>query len=404
MKNSNKSFDKIKKYLPTIIFCGFIFFIMIVFVISPNKSYSATEKRMLAEKPTLSIKNVFNSTYGESFEDYLSDHIPFRNFFTGVNAYYKLALNQNNANGVYLCHNGYIISEPLEYDEQLEINVAKIVKFADFFKENFNINTVVTVVPSTGYIMEDSLPSNHKQYHDEEFLQYTSKELLGHTDFVDLTPTFKSKKSNTKIYYKTDHHWTSEGAYIAYNELAPYLNITPTSKNDFTIETYDDFYGTTYGKGCYWLQSPDKIELWINNQHTENTIAVTIPENGIAINNSIFFRENLKGDDKYTVFIDGNHGYTKIINNDVKDGALLVVRDSFAHSISQFLCDNYHEIILVDLRYYKSSLIDIVKEIQNKDNLAISNILVLYGMEDLLTNTDISSIITNSQIKNWNKE
>ena len=390
--------------MPSIVFCLFIFIVMIVFIISPSKSYSATEKRMLVEKPSINMKNVFNGEYGENFEEYLSDHIPFRNFFTGVNAYYKLFLGQNNANGVYLCNNGYIIGEPLKYDSQLEVNTAKIVKFAEFFKENFDISTVVTVVPSTGYIMEDSLPSNHKSYNDGEFLKYIKDELGNSAKFVDLTDTFKNNINNTDIYYKTDHHWTSAGTYLAYCDLAPYLNIKATDRNNFKIETYNDFYGTTYGKGCYWLQNPDTIELWVNKKHNDNTISVNIPENGISVNNSVFFRENLKGDDKYTVFIDGNHSYTKIINNDVKDGALLVVRDSFAHSMAQFLCDNYHEIILVDLRYYKSSIIDIVKEIQNEDNLTVSNILILYGMEDMVTDTDISSIITNSQIKNWQSE
>ena len=172
LKKSDINFKNIKKYMPSIVFCLFIFIVMIVFIISPSKSYSATEKRMLAEKPSINMKNVFNGEYGENFEEYLSDHIPFRNFFTGVNAYYKLFLGQNNANGVYLCNNGYIIGEPLKYDSQLEVNTAKIVKFAEFFKENFDISTVVTVVPSTGYIMEDSLPSNHKSYNDGEFLKY----------------------------------------------------------------------------------------------------------------------------------------------------------------------------------------------------------------------------------------
>lgn len=391
----------ITKYMPSVIFCVFIFAVMLIFIASPAKTYSPSEKRMLAEKPSINMESVFNGKFGKDFENYLADQIPFRNLFTGINAYYNLFLGQNGSNGVYFCDDGYIINEPVQYDEQLEINVAKIKKFSEFFKENFDISTVVVTVPSTGYIMEKKLPNNHKEYNDGEYLDYINNELNGSAAVVNLTEIFKDKIKESQIYYKTDHHWTTEGTYIAYCEIAPYLNITATSKEDFTVESYSDFYGTTYGSGCYWLSASDNIELWVNKNHQENTVNVTIPENGISVNNSVFFRENVVGDDKYTVFIDGNHGYVKIINNDVKDGALIVVRDSFGHSMSQFISDNYHEVILIDLRYYKSSIIDIVEEVINTDKLEIKNILLLYGIDSMVTDVDISSMITNSQIKQW---
>ena len=101
----------------------------------------------------------------------------------------------------------------------------------------------------------------------------------------------------------------------------------------------------------------------------------------------MFFYTHLDEDDKYPVFLDGNHPYTVIKNkNAATDEKLLVVKDSFAHSLVPFLADHYAEIIMVDMRYYSLPLQPIVE--QEK----VDKILFLYSIDNLSTDGDIGFI------------
>ena len=57
------------------------------------------------------------------------------------------------------------------------------------------------------------------------------------------------------IYYRTDHHWTSTGAYYAYKQLCDALSLTPFDPSAHTVLAADGFYGTHYSKARTRMQS-----------------------------------------------------------------------------------------------------------------------------------------------------
>ena len=67
------------------------------------------------------------------------------------------------------------------------------------------------------------------------------------------------------------------------------------------------------------------------------------------------------------------------MNNNVKEGTLVVVKDSYGHTIVPFLSQNYHEIIMIDLRYYKKAVSEVAEE-EKADA-----VLVLYSLDNLST-------------------
>ena len=99
---------------------------------------------------------------------------------------------------------------------------------------------------------------------------------------------------------------------------------------------------------------------------------------------SYFFREQLKNDDKYPVFLDGNHSLVRIKNSNAKGGRLIVVKDSYAHAAVPFLSQNYSEIIMVDLRYYKKDVSALVED-EKADA-----ILLLYSIDNLATDKNLA--------------
>jgi len=102
----------------------------------------------------------------------------------------------------------------------------------------------------------------------------------------------------------------------------------------------------------------------------------------------MYFLDNLKDDDKYPVFLDGNHPYTVIKNNALlkngKNNKLLIIKDSFAHSLTPFLADHFSEIVMIDMRYYKQSVSELI------DENDFSQMLFIYSIDNLATDTDIA--------------
>lgn len=374
-----------KKIAPSIVFCSFIYLIFILFLVMPKNDYSAQEKRNLSDMPEFSLEVLFDGSFSDKFEKYLSDQIPFRSFWVGTNSYYDLFSGRNGSNGVYKADDGYLITLPITESSQLVTNVG----YLDEFAAKIDADTYMCVIPTNGFIMDNKLPTLHEPYNDDLIIEKINETLNGldsRINYVNIVNGFKALSDTEQLYYKTDHHWTSLGAYECYNLLGESLGYTPTDKKAFEIESCDGFYGTSYGKAALWGCKPESLEVWRNTSHTNDSIAVSIYENGeVILSDSMFFTENLKTDDKYTVFLDGNHGYVDIVNKDNPDGEkLLMIRDSYSHCLAPFLADNYSEIILVDLRYYKETVSTLVCE--NK----IDKVLIVYGLDSIVNGTDIA--------------
>ena len=373
---------KVYKCLPAIIFVGFIVTMLVLFLVLPKKEYSSSEKRYLEQAPAFSFSSLLSGQFGEDFEKFLSDQTAGRNFWVGVSAYYQYCIGNNGADGIYKCSDDYLVNDPEDMS-----GLMRNVGFIEEFAANCPVETTVLVAPSTGFVCEDILPKNHMEYRDDkEFPQI--KEALSSATFVDVRDLFKSEyAAGNQMYYKTDHHWTAYGAYTAYRELGKTLGYTPHEQGDYKVTEFTGFYGTTYSSSGFWLTPPDTVEVW-DNPTNDSTIITTITDGGETTEqNDMFYLSHLEDDDKYPIYLDGNHPYTVIKNSAAdSDKKLLVVKDSFAHSMVPYLADHYSEIIMVDLRYYTSPVSQIVT------NEGIDQVLILYSIDNLATDTGVAWI------------
>lgn len=373
---------KAYKFLPAAIFLIFIVGMLVLFLVLPKKEYSSSEKRYLQQAPEFTFSSLLSGDFGEDFEKFLSDQTAGRNFWVGLSAYYNYAIGNNGSNGIYLCKDGYLVNDPEDMS-----GLSRNIGFIEEFAEKSSVKPVVLIAPSTGYVCDDILPAVHKEYKDDaEFEQM--KAALPDADYVDVRELFKNTYDNglNQIYYKTDHHWTAKGAYTAYTALADALGYTANPESAYEVTEYPGFYGTTYSSSGYWLTDPDTVEVWDRHLNDEkNPITVTITDGADTIGQEgMFFYSHLEEDDKYPIYLDGNHPYTVIENTAAtSDEKLLVIKDSFAHSLVPFLADHFSEIIMVDLRYYTASVSELVK------NEGIDRVLVLYSIDNLATDTNL---------------
>ncbi len=365
---------------PLAVFLCFVFLMTVMFIVTPKSDYSSLEKRYLEDFPEAKLKSVADGSFEKGFEDYLADHFPLRNMWVGINAYANLITGNNGNDGVYKCSDNYLINEPVSADNRVPANLNALIDF----KNKIDIPMTVMTAPSTGYIMSDKLPAAHRAYRDDETFNYVKQSLSANDiSFVDLRARFKSSASSgNQLYYKTDHHWTTLGAYTAYDQLMKSLSLTPAKKSDFNISSYNDFYGTTYSTSGFWLNKPDTIELWESKNSGGMKVEITEGDESKTYN-SLYFKNHLDEDDKYPVFLDGNHALETITNENVKKGKVIVIKDSFSHCLAPFLAENFNTVTLVDLRYYKNSVSELVKS--GKYDMAF----VIYGIDNFATDTDL---------------
>ena len=371
------------RFAPAVLFIAFVFGMAIWFLVNPKADYSSSEKRYLQKFPETSVDTVLSGKFGEEFEKYFADHFPQRNTWVGLNAYYTLGTGINGQNGVYNGEGGYLINRPVDKENYIKKNIRV---FAEFKEKIGDVPMTVMLAPSTGYVVSDKLPLIHDSYNDDTYFEESAKTLSeSGVNFVDLRETFKQKYSEgEQLYYRTDHHWTTDGAYEGYVKLCEKLGVEPAGRDSFTKTSYGGFYGTTYSTSGFWLTPPDNIIVYDNQNNTDKNITVKISEDGKdAHYGSMFFYNHIGEDDKYPVFLDGNHALTEIQNKNAKNGTIVVIKDSFSHSLAPFLAENYSKVVLVDLRYYKQSVSELIKK-ENPEQ-----VVALYGIDNLATDSDI---------------
>ena len=358
-----------KNFAASVVFLAFLAGIALLAVFLPKSGYSENEKRMLAQFPELSWSSVTDGSFGKDLETYLSDHFPLRDLWVGLHAYTEQALGQNGRSGIYAGKDGYLIAAPAEFDRA---KATRNIGFLRNFAESTGLPASIMIVPTAGYMLDEKLPANHEPYFDGELFSLI-EENAGSMQVVDLRDTLRGTES---AYYRTDHHLTSAGAHAMYQAFFPG---TPAYSR---TETVSGFYGTGYSKSGLWLKKADDLEIW----EVPGDYTVTIREGKTeTAYNSLYFPDHLEKMDKYPVFLDGNHSVVTVENPDCTNGRrLLILKDSYAHCFSTFAASQCEEICMVDLRYYKGSVPELI------ERYGLNEILYLYGAENLATSTDIA--------------
>ena len=372
--------NKTHNIIITVLFCGFIGIMGILTLVLPKQEVSVNEKRILAKMPQFSLDKVASGKWEKDFEGYISDHFPARDVFAGGDAYFMLYTGRNGSNGIYSGKNGFLFQTPVKNDKKnLDDNIEAVNSFAT----KTGIPTKLMVVPSAGYIMPGYLPQNHKEYKDGEIISEIGNKLQN-VETIDITGGFSRLGEavynyGEQLYYKTDHHWTSDGAYLAYKLWCRSEGIEPRRIEDYNVTKTDGFYGTSYSKSALWLTKPDTIETW------EYPINVTVTIDSKDEYDSLFFKNHLTEPDQYPVYLDGNHEFERIINHDNPNGKkILLIKDSYAHTFAPFLAENCSQIDMVDLRYY----FDPVSRLTEKTKY--DEVLVLYGISNICETSDLS--------------
>lgn len=346
-----------------ILFCGFLLAVAAGYLL-PKSAFSEMEKRYLAQTPDVRWETVFSGEWSRQAEDYLTDHIPGRNLFVGINAYMELLAGRQKLKDVWLV-DGKLLEAPAAMDEAaISRNMSAINNFAETLGQKVH----VMVVPSAGWA------AGVEGYTDGGTL---SAVYGAAGEWVTAVPVEDIFRGKPELFYNTDHHWTSPGAYRGYTAYMEAVGREARPAETFAVTVAEGFQGSTYSRSGLWLTPSEPIELWQGS----GQLTVT---NGEAegTHPGVFYWERLEEADKYTVFLDGNHSLVRIQNPE-KQGKLLVIRDSYSNCLGGFLAESYGEVVLIDLRYYRQA----VSELVGREGF--DDILVCYSCANFLTDTNL---------------
>lgn len=361
--------------------------IVIINFIWTKEIFSEEENRMLATIPRYSFESFVSGEYLNGVNDYINDHFAFRNFYLKLNSWWEVdVMGKEENNGVFIGKKGYLF-EKFNYSEEEQKNVSHNIKTISYFASKMDeqsIPTYFVIVPNSIYINRDMLPNNVEVQSQKEIINQIHTKMVN-TENINVVESLEEANKSRQMYFKTDHHMNSDGAYVVYNELCKKANIPIKEIADFNrVTVSNNFLGTFDSKAQ--LLNQDSDELFVYQNETNTNIKEAIYDKQTT--NSIFNEEYLKGKDKYSYFLNGNNSKAIIKTNIKNNKKLLVIKDSYAHIMSQFLCQNYSEIHFLDPRYTNFNYIDYAKE------NGITDVLFLYNLSTFVQDTNIRKVIS----------
>lgn len=370
-----------KKYFTFNIIITVLFLLFVSFnIFKEDKEYSHLENRYLKAKPELTADSVKDGSFMKDAESYSNDQLIFRDWLVKIKAWTEWGTGKSENNGVYFAKDGYLIEAPKETKyETAKKNTEALKKLA----ENDRFSVTYCIIPGAFEIYKDKLPYGVYDNEESKLLDEVNKELDSTTAVNIKVESLLKEHDEEYIFYRTDHHQTSDGSYLVYEALSDALGYIPIGKEDMEkVTVTKEFFGTTYSKGFAGTY-PDEIYVYETDINKNATVEFYGEEKK---NDSIFFTEHLANKDKYSYFLDGNHALT-IVKSGCENGKKLAIfKDSYAHSIVPFLINHFESIHLIDTRYFGEDPFYYLK--QN----GITDILFLYGSSTFMSESSIETI------------
>lgn len=377
-----------------IVFIGFFVLISGASLIIKDREFSPNENRYLAETPELSWDNILSGKFQDGLEDYLRDQVCFRDGWITVKTGIQKACGDTDIGGAYVGKDGYDFEKitPEDVDEkQVDRNIKAVEDYFMTASETIDKQKLsFLLVPTSGLVMQEKLPKNARLFDQAKYIDQVQKAMKDY-NFVDVQDTLMDHNEEY-IYYKTDHHWTSAGACLAYDAWSERTGGEAETEDGLVKNVVSDkFRGSLYSKildadSAYdeiWTYGLQKDEAFGSKDCT-----VTIDEKQQL--DSIYDDEKLQEKDKYAYFLGGNYGQVHIQNQKAASKAkgknILIIKDSFANSFVPFVTQDYENIYMVDLRYYNGDMKAYLQEHE------ITDVLVLYNVSNFISDRNIHKL------------
>ena len=379
---------ELKQYPLLVLFFLFIFCFMIADGLWPKRAESDLERRDLAQFPKFSFSSLVKNEWTAKYGEYTKDQVIVRDSWLKAQSLCEsLLFQKEEIGGAMIGKNDALFTKMFALTPTEEKLLQKNTTLVQQFIEKFPGQVTFLLAPSSSVINAEELPANTPML-DENARLDTIFSTVGEANSLDLREPFTAAKDDVQLYYDTDHHWTSYGAYLAYQQFCQMRGLTPMEVSESDYTTVPGFYGTSYSKALYWKSKPDTIAyLDLPNAMTVWNVSPTfeLTEN---FTSTMYDKSKLETGDKYAMFLYGNNGYSTIEGDG--EGSILVVKDSYANSFIPYLTANYARIGVIDPRGFGLSVADFAQQ------EGYDEVLLLFNFQSFKESTFLSCLnITN---------
>ena len=340
----------------------------ILFWLIPDKNFSARENRSLQTLPRFDTDKLLAGDLSDAYNDYFADQFPARDVLVTLKGALELLSGKGENNGILLGRKGQLakrlFATARTHKDAAEdsdvIDTAHLQNAAAGINraaENVDIPFAVFLTGRTADVTTSAFlyPTDAS----ETMLSTLRKNVREEANYLDIVPTYRTLYADGEyVYYRTDHHWTTLGAYYAYCEILKAYGmeneIIPAE--NFQKETVaTDFYGTFASASGFHFVPPDSVELWLYGNEDEFLVTA----DGRVLDGGFYNRAHLSGNDKYSVFLDGTHDVVTVTKKDGESRPTLAIfKDSFANSVAPFLAQHF-DLVLYNLSSPRTDYTDL---------------------------------------------
>ena len=347
----------------------------------PKRDMIELENRKAAQFPAFSVEALLDGRWQSGFARWMQDQFLLRDAWINTQrAADEIVFQKAEEGGILLGKDRWMFTKLFTIDDATRQQTAKNVQAVAEFAARYPGKVTFLLAPSASVIYPEALPAGAPMADENALLDDIFAQVGESAAVIDLREPFTARKDEY-LYFKTDHHWTTNGAYRAYEQFCALKGLKPFDRDAHEAVTVEDFQGTHYSATRLWDVENDTITYYpLPNQMTIYNITGEAQYEPMTTENLIN-TDKFATRDKYAAFLDGNNGYS-VIEGD-GEGSILVVKDSYANSFIPYLTANYEKIGVVDFRNFKYGL-DSTIEREGYDE-----VLILYNFQTFIADTDL---------------
>ncbi|MBQ7839941.1 MAG: hypothetical protein IJ390_05570 [Lachnospiraceae bacterium] len=349
-------------------------------IFTQDRVFSEQENRKLSQKPEFSMEKLLDGTFAEEYEAYVTDQMPGRNAFIFIKTAVQKLSGQKEVNGVYFAKDNTLImrNAPESVDtKKADAKAGRMLQQAKEILAMTEGHVGLMLVPAADGVQTQRLPAFSVDFDQLSWIENVEKQAEEAGMTVVDADSALLLHADEEIYYGSDHHWTTLGAFYGYQEFAEKFQLSAVSLEDYEkTAVLDTFWGTLQAKVNLPVRQ-DTIEIFKRQDETLHR-TVFVYEGKEA--DSCYFSGRLRTKDAYSYFLDGNYPLVEIEGDGPQDKTILLIKDSYANCFAPFLTRDYGTIRLVDRRYYRGDVVELVQKYEPTD------VLYLYQVFQFIEN------------------
>lgn len=375
-----------------ILFLTLLFGFSIMFLLTPDRAFSLQENRSLQSFPRFSVDALISGDFGDDVNEYFADQFPMRDYLVGWKGIVELGMGKGENNGILLGRNGQLAKRSFEiktadgktYAVDLDAFDPALIDAATagINRAAATLDVPFTVLLTGRTIDVAASAFDYPTEQSDALLARIYGGIDTNVQAINTVPMLRARyEAGEYVYYKTDHHWTTLGAYYAYAEL---LRAFGMEEDILPIEAFDrqaasdTFYGTAWSAAGMKFVAPDVLEIW----YTGNESEFEVIADGEVLAGGLYNLDYLSKKDHYSVFLDGTHDVVTVTKKGETDRpTLLILKDSFANAAAPFLAQHF-DLVLCNL---SSTRNDFTNATALAEEYGADRVLLLYTVENLVT-------------------